>query len=73
MSIHIYKIHNQDTHAGKGYFHKFFMANLTGDQLLTANFILEIIRLRDGRYCLSNGVRFSTPEFDDLICFLWKS
>jgi hypothetical protein len=32
---------------GNGYFHKVSMANLTGDQLLTANFLLKIVRIRE--------------------------
>jgi hypothetical protein len=40
------------------FFHTFSMTSLTGDKLLTANFLLEIIMLHEGRYCLSRGVHF---------------
>jgi hypothetical protein len=40
------------------FFHTLSMNNLTADKLLTANFLLEIIGLREGRYCLSGGVHF---------------
>jgi hypothetical protein len=38
---------------GNGFFHNFSKSNLTGDQLLTADFLSEVIRLHEGCYFLS--------------------